>query len=231
MRYIVLADLHGNLDRLTAILEHSKFNQDNDTLVHIGDICDINPYTHECMDILEKYDAIELVGNHEMAHLLGHSITPYDKFLDTGDFNTRMNRKIVDRKASFVLELEGYVLSHAGISRDLYDTYDNFSAEDLNEHMYNLYIFSNSPYHALFTNEEFSPLWYRYPYDLKEHKHTGLAPIPQIFGHTPRSYYEKETLEFMDSNRWYVIDGYTYKGGGVYGILESGEVEIKRFDF
>lgn len=233
MKYIICSDIHGNKDRLSAIIRHSKVGSPGSRLVHLGDICDIGPYTEECMDILEHYNAIELIGNHGLAHVMGHQITPYDKTLDVGPFIERIRRKVIDDKMHFVLELDGFVLSHAGVPDLLYkeqlDIFTTFSVTALNKFMKELFI-SGEKYHKLFYDEDYSPLWYR-PGSKISGEPNDLAPFPQIFGHTPRSYYDPKYIKLgEDKNCVYMTDGYNKDGTYLYVVLEDGEASTVVFE-
>lgn len=223
MRHIICSDMHGNVSRLEAILEHSKFTQD-DKLIHAGDCCDIGPGTHDVMKILEQNNATILVGNHELAHLMKHKIHPYDSMLDHGDFNYLWNTWVKEKKAQFVIEVDGVVISHAGISESLYCGYivygDNW-VKLLNDDMHHAYIHSQR-FNSLFYDDVKSPLWFR-PYN---ELYPEPAPIKQICGHTPRAYYNKEIL---DSDQLFLIDGYDKNGSVTYAVIEDGGVSVVTF--
>jgi hypothetical protein len=89
---------------------------------------------------------------------------------------------------------------------------------------------SGERFHKLFFDEDFSPLWYR-PESVYEGKPNSLAPIPQLFGHTPRSYYSEEWLKEVEKeHHWYMTDGWNEDGSLLYAVLENGKVKITKFD-
>lgn len=66
-RKLVVGDIHGNLKALNQVLERSDFDYDNDTLICLGDVCDGNDYTKQCIDKLLKVKNLILIkGNHDV---------------------------------------------------------------------------------------------------------------------------------------------------------------------
>lgn len=65
-RTFVLGDLHGGYKALLQVLERSKFNYENDTLISLGDIADGWTEVVECFDELFKIKNFIMVrGNHD----------------------------------------------------------------------------------------------------------------------------------------------------------------------
>lgn len=62
----VLGDIHGGFLGLKQVLEYSKFDKENDTLIFLGDVCDGWPQVKECIDeLLTIKNLIHLLGNHD----------------------------------------------------------------------------------------------------------------------------------------------------------------------
>ena len=61
MKAIILADIHGNLPALTAVLD--KFVS-SDLIICAGDITGYGPYPNEVIDLLLERQAICILGNH-----------------------------------------------------------------------------------------------------------------------------------------------------------------------
>lgn len=76
MRFAVLADIHGNLPALEAVLADAR-SLGVDRWACLGDVVGYGPDPVACLEHLEALDAVCVQGNHEAA-LLG---------LDTGPFN------------------------------------------------------------------------------------------------------------------------------------------------
>ena len=88
---LVLADIHGNLEALKAVLSHAagKFEE----IWSLGDVAGYGPDPGPCLDILRKMKTVMVAGNHDLA-ACGK--------LDTEDFN---------REARAAVELHRAVLS------------------------------------------------------------------------------------------------------------------------
>lgn len=78
----IIADVHGNLESLTAILKDIK-NRNFDEIICLGDTIGIGPNSKECIDLLIKNNIKMVLGNHELYLLNGisieHSITSEEK--------------------------------------------------------------------------------------------------------------------------------------------------------
>jgi len=66
MKTFTIGDTHGNYRALKQCLERSNFDYENDTLIHLGDICDGWVYVYECVEELLKIkNLIPIKGNHD----------------------------------------------------------------------------------------------------------------------------------------------------------------------
>jgi len=66
----VLGDVHGGYRALRQCLERSAFNNDEDHLICLGDICDGWPDTKLCIDELLKIENLTyIMGNHDLLAL------------------------------------------------------------------------------------------------------------------------------------------------------------------
>ncbi|MBI5676726.1 MAG: metallophosphoesterase family protein [Nitrospirae bacterium] len=66
MRYAVIADVHGNLEALEAVLK--KLEEESfDALLFLGDSVGYGPNPNECIEILKKKAQVLLAGNHDLA--------------------------------------------------------------------------------------------------------------------------------------------------------------------
>ncbi len=62
MRTLVISDIHGNIDALTAV-----FDEPCDNIVCMGDIVDYGPSPRDCVEFLREWDIIRARGNHDHA--------------------------------------------------------------------------------------------------------------------------------------------------------------------
>lgn len=61
----VISDVHGNIDALNAILALLD-KEGCEEIIHTGDVVDIGPDSHACLDLLlSRKDIICLLGNHD----------------------------------------------------------------------------------------------------------------------------------------------------------------------
>ena len=64
MRLAVLADIHGNLGALEAVLEHVS-KQNVDQIIVAGDVVNVFPGSKRCWDLVTSLGCLVLRGNHE----------------------------------------------------------------------------------------------------------------------------------------------------------------------
>jgi len=62
---LVIADVHGNLEALSAVLNQASGNFEE--LWVLGDIAGYGPDPNLCLELLRKYEAIMIAGNHDFA--------------------------------------------------------------------------------------------------------------------------------------------------------------------
>jgi diadenosine tetraphosphatase ApaH/serine/threonine PP2A family protein phosphatase len=67
MRYLVLADIHGNLEALEAVLSDAG---DFDAVLCLGDLVGYGPNPNECVEVVRQLPQLtSLAGNHDWAAL------------------------------------------------------------------------------------------------------------------------------------------------------------------
>lgn len=251
MRYIVIADVHGNTQLLKNAVYHSDYDHTlGDKIIFAGDFCDIGDNTVECQKMLEDWGAEILLGNHEIAHMFGHSITPYDYRLDSvpGLVQKWINKSITGVwKIATAIEVpsgDDIIITHAGVSEMLGDKLNlrgltaKQAADRINQKFMDEIRFEfdtkllGPRNHWLVYDELLSPVWYR-PFEEWYYgsKPGAIMPFPyrQIAGHTPMECYSKEQLEKLDKIGFTLID--PYQGGRMdlpnycmYAIVEDGKV-------
>lgn len=74
MRLAVLADVHGNLQALEAVLEHAQ-KQNVDQIIIAGDLVNLLPDSRACWDLVKSLDLPMVRGNHE--RYIFHYNTPF----------------------------------------------------------------------------------------------------------------------------------------------------------
>lgn len=64
MKILILADIHGNLPALQAVLDYAQHRKP-DMIISLGDQINIGPCGREVMDLLREHHVLCLRGNHE----------------------------------------------------------------------------------------------------------------------------------------------------------------------
>jgi len=77
MRYGIVADIHGNLEALEAVLHGLEGKVDQ--IVCLGDIVGYGPNPNECCEILRKQNIPSVAGNHEKATTGELELTRFNK--------------------------------------------------------------------------------------------------------------------------------------------------------
>ncbi len=67
MRYAILADIHGNLEALTAVLGDIEQQGGADEIWCLGDIVGYGPEPSACLEILQRCQHVAVAGNHDLA--------------------------------------------------------------------------------------------------------------------------------------------------------------------
>lgn len=62
MKTLILSDIHANFPALTAVLQDAGHF---DRLVFLGDLANFGPHPGQCVDLLQQYDPICIMGNHD----------------------------------------------------------------------------------------------------------------------------------------------------------------------
>ena len=67
MRYIIVADIHSNLEAFTAVLQSAGAEGEINEIWCLGDIVGYGPDPQACVNLLRRYPHICVAGNHDMA--------------------------------------------------------------------------------------------------------------------------------------------------------------------
>ena len=68
MKFLVLSDIHGNINALEAILEEES---EDLQMINLGDVCGYYPFANECISLLRERNAISILGNHDLGVIQG----------------------------------------------------------------------------------------------------------------------------------------------------------------
>lgn len=118
MRTLVVSDAHGHPEIIRFALDHSRFEPGRDRFVFGGDFLDRGTDAQGCLDLIEQYADEVLLGNHDLAVLLDTPVWPQEP--DSPGFRPLLVEKTLNqdpaRAWKAVAEVEGVLVSHAGIS-------------------------------------------------------------------------------------------------------------------
>lgn len=124
MRYLILSDIHSNLEALNAVLERAK-QTGYDNLLCLGDVVGYAANPNEICEILSKMDGIFLMGNHDYAML---DVTSLKWFNENAQESIVWTAKML--KPEFIPFLQSFkettdtsffVAVHGSLSKALWD--------------------------------------------------------------------------------------------------------------
>ena len=253
MRYIVVSDLHGQIRLLENVLKHSNFDKENDKLISLGDVCDIGNQTMQIHELLFEYGAIQLVGNHEIAHMTSMQIYPYDYSLDP-DYKKFIGLAIACNQMQLAYCVDNIVMTHAGLSKRLVQKgvtergsedstlkymYESGTitaeliCQKLNERLYNTVFIDEELMLMNFTNDSlftdwFYPLWFR-PYNSPDGGQASdvgfYSGVRQIIGHTPVGSFTQKQQRLISESGVYLIDPYARENFNNPGYCKYAIIE------
>jgi len=109
----ILSDIHGNLPALESVLKDMKLYK-IDKVLSLGDVSGYYPFINEVIDLLKKYDAVNLIGNHDR-YIIDNTECPrstsanaclnYQKSVITDDnraWLAKSSASIISNNASYV---------------------------------------------------------------------------------------------------------------------------------
>ncbi|MHB1344370.1 MAG: metallophosphoesterase [Thermoleophilia bacterium] len=117
-RTFVISDVHGYPEVIRNAVEHGGFDPACDHLIFAGDVIDRGGGVEDCLELLDRYSATCLLGNHDMAILVGYHIPDQDP--ENRRFQDLLRALYLDeatpRRWQVVASMEGVVISHAGLT-------------------------------------------------------------------------------------------------------------------
>lgn len=102
MLYLILSDIHGNLEALNAVV--GSFPKAEDVRVLCaGDVVGYGANPNECVDIVKSLGAVNVMGNHDAAVTGLGSVENFNKYAAQAVLWTR--ERIANRQAKYLSEL------------------------------------------------------------------------------------------------------------------------------
>lgn len=117
-RTIVVSDAHGYPTVIENALEHAAFRPDIDRFVYAGDFVDRGPDSPGCLELIERYATDVLVGNHELAVIVGCPLgeqTATSRGLRQRLLDAMLGADLGSRWRAAVC-VDGVVVTHGGVS-------------------------------------------------------------------------------------------------------------------
>ena len=65
MRYVLISDIHSNLEALDATLQHIDLLGLDNNIICLGDVVGYNTNPNECIELLRKRNVRSIMGNHD----------------------------------------------------------------------------------------------------------------------------------------------------------------------
>lgn len=231
-RTFVISDAHGYPDLIENALEHGEFSPGIDDLVYAGDFVDRGPDAEGCLELIERYATHVLVGNHELAVLLGFQL--FEQTRESRALRQLLLDRVLTGEArtqwKAVSVVDGLLLSHAGVSQAYQQVFHGECQGDptrLAAHLNEAFLAAVR--RELLTGDwdtegiigTNGPLWFRpQPYSSR----LPLAGVTQVVGHTP-------PLPHLEPSGFYMVDPCVFQGLGSsrryrYAVIENGRVRI-----
>lgn len=122
MRYLVVTDIHGNLQALQSVLASAPAF---DAIWCLGDLVGYGPNPNECIERLQEFPLVSILGNHDWG-VLGRA----DPFIFNNDARhallwTRSELDPENRRFLMGLgpglQVEGYVLVHGSLREPIWE--------------------------------------------------------------------------------------------------------------
>ena len=232
MRTFVIADAHGHPELIQNALRHGGFEPGRDAFVYAGDLLDRGPDGEGCIALVEKYATEVLLGNHDVAALLGLDIFPQnsDSPGRCGFFRAKVLDADRTRAWKVATVVEGVLITHAGVS----EQYESLFREECEADLSRLADRLNALFLGLVQRDppvrhwleddmlgDDGPFWFRpWPFSTR----APLAGCLQIAGHTP-------PLRLLARAGFYMIDPCVWSlpefaGCYRYAVVEAGRVRV-----
>ncbi|MGE0175256.1 MAG: metallophosphoesterase [Oligoflexales bacterium] len=121
-RTIIVGDVHGCLDELTALLEKVEYKPHVDQLIFVGDLINKGPYSLEVLQFVKPLPAIFIKGNHERA-FIKYLKRPRKVIPAFEELKAKMGAELESwrkwmKAMPLFHETEEYLVVHAGIIPD-----------------------------------------------------------------------------------------------------------------
>lgn len=131
MRYLVVSDIHGIIEKFENVLKHAAYDPAEDQLILLGDYIDRGPHSREVVEkvrkLVEKDGAIAIKGNHDDLFIRSHYDQSTRQIWElNGASRTResynsnfdkmqRHREWLENHLQLYYETEEFIFVHAGL--------------------------------------------------------------------------------------------------------------------
>lgn len=98
MRYLVVADIHSNLEALQAVMRHAESQGGFENIWCLGDIVGYGADPVPCIDLLRSYPLASVSGNHDLAAIDVLSLDEFNGYAKEAVLWTRQQLGSGDRE-------------------------------------------------------------------------------------------------------------------------------------
>lgn len=156
MRFAIFTDIHANLPALKVLLE--KFNNlEVDEIIHLGDTVGIGPYPDECIELMNRRNVTNIMGNHDQLIARG---LPERKphWMSSGEYEhqTWVQKAVSDSSRSIVKKYpysigksyfgNSFLFLHYGFSNDAKNDFLPIIKEPLSSDLDKIFYPNNSDF-------------------------------------------------------------------------------------
>ena len=123
MRFLIVSDIHSNLEAIEAVLEDAEGRGGFDQIWSLGDIVGYGPNPAECIDLVRRHNSLGVAGNHDLATAGKIDVEYFNSDATAAIAWTAC--QVTDEHAEYLgglplkMEIEGFTLVH-GSPREPY---------------------------------------------------------------------------------------------------------------
>ncbi|ASF39375.1 serine/threonine protein phosphatase [Halobacillus halophilus] len=131
MRYLVVSDIHGDIEKFEDVLQEASYNPQEDQLILLGDYVDRGPCSRDVVakviDLVKNDGAIAIKGNHDDLFIRSKYEKEAKKLWDLNGASTtfksyngnmeelRKHQEWMENNLRLYYETEEYIFVHAGL--------------------------------------------------------------------------------------------------------------------
>ena len=141
MRYLIIADIHSNLEAFKAVLKHVNTRGGFNQILCLGDVIGYGPEPHECLDLLRQFNHLCIAGNHDLAAVGKIETTDFNGDAAIANSWTAQQLCIEDQEyiklLKLQLEINGITLVHGSLRDPTWEYLLSTSSATANIHLLN----------------------------------------------------------------------------------------------